>query len=324
MALDTVKPLRPAPLDVISTEEAAEVISAAEARLAALESKRSQAEAAAASAERRARDEPVDPALHAWAVVQLERLKGQLRAEHEVEMQALLASAEARARDCVARAHREADVIITYARAIDSVRAGEQRPVVPSGPAPRDDGGGSGLSAGTPAVASPPPIWTAADPAPRTPTPTSSPFPPPAPPLPRPVPAPDASSPAPIVGVAVPVHEPGSLADRGQPPVPTQLVDTEAVAAVAAPPAVPAPPRSDAAPAAAPGAAEPVAWVAEPPPPGGGSDGPPGGRRPDDGEFWPAEDPSKVRSFFHRIPRLAILQVGAVIVILIVVLLRIG
>ena len=49
-----------------------------------------------------------------------------------------------------------------------------------------------------------------------------------------------------------------------------------------------------------------------------------GGRRPDDSEFWPAEDPSKVRSFFHRIPRLAILQVGAVIVILIVVLLRIG
>jgi hypothetical protein len=195
----TVRRPRPAPVDVITADQAAELISSAEQRLAELESKRSVADAAADAAERRAGDEPMEPELHTWAKQQLDRLAGELRAEQEVELAAQLEDARARAHECVARARREADVIVSYVRAIHAVRTAD----------------GSPPSEGTGASA----VETLSEPPPAPPVAAS---PPDAPAL-APPPAPQLADPAPSGGLpaAPPVAPSAPAADATAAPAPS-------------------------------------------------------------------------------------------------------
>jgi hypothetical protein len=124
MAMDTVRPPRPTPVDVVSADEAAAVISATEARLAELEQARRDAEALADKAEARARTS-TEQLLNDWTALQLERFERQLRAEHETEMRELLAAAEQRANDCIKRAQSERDLIASYRRALQPARAAD-------------------------------------------------------------------------------------------------------------------------------------------------------------------------------------------------------
>jgi hypothetical protein len=176
-----VRRARPAPVDVVTADQAGELITSAERRLAELESKRAAAEEGAAAAERRAGDEPMEPELHTWAKQQLERLARELKEEQEVELASKLDDARARARECVDRAHREADVIISYVRAIHSVRT-------PDEPGP---GSATGSTPDDPVLAEPPAPPVAQVP----PEPEAELVPPPAPALPEPAPEGDAAPP---------------------------------------------------------------------------------------------------------------------------------
>ncbi len=120
--MDTVRPPRPTPVDVVSADEAAALIATTEARLAELEQERRDAEALADKAEARARTSTEQP-LNDWTALQLERFERQLRSEHETEMRELLAAAEQRASDCVKRAQSERDLIASYQRALEPARA---------------------------------------------------------------------------------------------------------------------------------------------------------------------------------------------------------
>lgn len=124
MAMDTVRPPRPTPVDVVAADEAAAVIATTEARLAELEQQRRDAEALADKAEARARTSTERP-LDDWTALQLERFERQLRSEHEREMRELLAAAEQRASDCIKRAQSERDLIASYQRALQPAGAPE-------------------------------------------------------------------------------------------------------------------------------------------------------------------------------------------------------
>ena len=237
----------------------------------------------------------------------LERFKRQLWTEHEVTMQTLLASAEARARDCLDRAQREADVLISYTRALDAVHGAEQPasaepstpahppisvdwqapdetqvkppefPPEPEAPAVMDE------SVAAPATTFPPPAPPLRRPEPNTDVDPSTPIPVPVatPPAPSTV---EAAPPAPsMVGTAPPAlfaaapAPPAPVAVAATPsasapgPVEAALVDTETVAAVATPEAVPPAPPAPVVQPRLPSTDGSEPSTGQPPPPGGGS-----------------------------------------------------
>jgi hypothetical protein len=284
--VDAVKPSRPTPLDVISADDAAEVITATEHRLAALNDERLQAEATADDAERQAVDVSEDLDLHSWASGYLERFKRQVADEHEAELRQLIAAAELRARDLVDRARREADVIISYARAMRAVRDVDS---------PR-----RATPAETAAPADATPDDHPARPAADMP---ASPIAPDTAPLPVTV--------APVDVLTTGVSTATSPAAEA-PSAPTPLVVPPAPPLARDP--TPSPPSDADAFAPLPGPSQPATAAAGP------------ADRPvaDPDEFWPEEPKSGLRRFMNKLPGLAMLQVGAVLVILTVVLLRVG
>jgi hypothetical protein len=174
--MDLLKPPVPTPLDVVSADEARSVISDMQRRLGELEREKAAAEHAAASAERRAGAEPVDPGMRAWEEHQLERFRAHLRAEHEVEMQALLDAAQRRAAACVEQAQRDADLIVSYTEAIGEVRGRDEptaahRPVAPPAAPAADVATGDPTSLGMPAIVDAPAPPVDAQPAPFAPAP---------------------------------------------------------------------------------------------------------------------------------------------------------
>jgi hypothetical protein len=288
----SMRPAPPAPVDIVTAHEAAGLFAETERRLAELEQERIEAEAAAEAAERRIREEPIDPDLHGWPAEQFRRFTRQLRAEHESEMQALLTAAEERAGECVARARREADVIISYGRAIYALRAAERTPAAPDG---ADD---PEPSAHEPAVSTPVDVLTASDAtAPTSVVPSVLP--------PDVASAPDSRTPL-VTPADTPIDDPVVVPPA--PPVPLAPPIAAEPEAPAPPPAAPPPPVATEVSSATGDVGTPEHQAPAP---------------PDDAhdDFWP--EPERRRAL-HRLPRLAILQVLAVLVILVVVLLRIG
>ena len=129
-------PAPPSAVDVVPTEEFDELIARTQKDLARLEREHTIAEAAAIAAERSVSDVPDDPELTDWAEAQLDRFVAGLRAEHDAEMEAVLAAARDRAAACIERAEHEADLVLSYARATVDARsgAGSVGPAPVSGP----------------------------------------------------------------------------------------------------------------------------------------------------------------------------------------------